>query len=234
MTEVMSAPPPPPASSSQTIDFAQPFRFVFDDPDWIKKIVIGGLFYLLSFLLIGLFFIGGYTVLLCRNVIRGVARPLPEWDDLGTYFVDGVKVLLICLLYALPILVVWLLLFGGAALSGSFENEDIGAIIAGMSGCVTLLMVLVILLYSLFLPAALLMFVATGSIAEAFNIRRIVRFVTNNPANYILAWLVYLVSNFLSQFGIVLLCIGVIFTAFWGVVVAAYAFADAYRLARVR
>lgn len=234
MTEVTTAPPPPPSASSQTIDFAQPFRFVFEDPDWIKKIVIGGLFYLLSFLLIGLFFVAGYAVLLARNVIRGVARPLPEWNDLGTYFVDGLKVFVICLVYALPILLVWFLMFGGAALSGALESEEIGAVVAGMSGCVTLLMVLFIFLYSLFLPAALLMFVATGTISEAFNVRRIVRFVVNNPANYILAWLIYLVSNFLSQFGILLLCIGVIFTAFWGVVVATYAFADAYRLARVR
>lgn len=224
----------PSSSSNQTIDFAQPFRFVFDDPDWVRKIAVGGLFYLLMFVFVGIFFVAGYAVRLGRNVIRGDARPLPEWDDLGEYFADGVKVFVITMVYALPLFVIWGFAMGGMALSGAFENEEAGALVAAFSGCWMLIMSLFALVYSIMLPSVLITFVGTGSMAEAFNVRRVMRFVVENPANYALAWLIYLVANFVGQAGFVLLCIGIVFTAFWSVVASTYAFADAWRLARVR
>ena len=43
-----------------------------------------------------------------------------------------------------------------------------------------------------------------------------------------------IVASFAAQLGFILLCIGVVFTAFWARTVAAYAFAQTYRLANVR
>jgi hypothetical protein len=226
--------PPPPPSSSQTIEFGRPFLFVFEDPDWIKKILIGGLFYLAAFLIVGIFFVFGYAVHLARNVMQGAPRPLPEWDDLGGIFVDGVKVTIVSLIYAVPLILVWLLLFGGMAAIGAFGEEQLEGPAAGMVGCFMPIFILLVLAYSVFLPAALLMYVASGSIGEALNMRKAIRFVINNPANYVLAFIINLIANFISQFGIILLCIGVLFTSFWAVLVSAYAFADAYRLAKTR
>src|SRR5687768_15580892 len=48
--------PPPPAPGTQ-FDFGKPFTYVFDDPRWLQKILIGGLFYLAGFLIVGWFFI---------------------------------------------------------------------------------------------------------------------------------------------------------------------------------
>lgn len=226
--------PPPTSSSSQTIDFARPFVFVFEDPDWLKKILIGGLFYLASILIVGIFFVGGYAVRLARNIIGGVARPLPEWDDLGGTLVDGVKVFLIALIYAIPIILAWLLAYGGMAAAGTVADERFAEPLTVLFGCMVPVFFLLVVAYSVFLPAVLLMYVATGSIGEALNIRKAVRFVVNNPANYILAYVVNLIANFLGQLGIILLCIGLLFTSFWALLVSTYAFADAYRLARVR
>ena len=54
-----SVPPPPAIPGRRTIDFGRPFTFVFEDPNWVPKILLGGLMYLLSFLLIGIFFVFG-------------------------------------------------------------------------------------------------------------------------------------------------------------------------------
>src|SRR6185503_1108289 len=76
MSEVASvAPPPPPpppvATETPSYDFGKPFSYVFDDPRWVNKILIGGLFYLAGFMIIGWFFVLGYMARTARNVIRG-------------------------------------------------------------------------------------------------------------------------------------------------------------------
>src|SRR5207249_3422683 len=57
---------PPPQSSSRDLDLGQGFRFFFEDPDWVKKILIGGVFMLLSSLIIGAIFVAGYGVHVLR------------------------------------------------------------------------------------------------------------------------------------------------------------------------
>ena len=46
-----------------------------------------------------------------------------------------------------------------------------------------------------------------------------------------LAIVVYLIARFIGGFGIMLLCIGVVFTAFWSFLITTHAFAQVYRLA---
>ena len=78
MTDVPVPPPPAPPLTTPPaaqLDFAKPFTFVFEDPRWLNKILIGGLFYLAGFLVIGWFFILGYVARLTRNVVGGVAQP---------------------------------------------------------------------------------------------------------------------------------------------------------------
>ena len=41
----------------------------------------------------------GYFVRLVRNVARGDERPLPEWDDLGGIFSDGLRAVAVYLAY---------------------------------------------------------------------------------------------------------------------------------------
>src|SRR5713226_7263081 len=98
-------PPPPPASSTQ-FDFLRPFTFAFDDPRWVPKILLGGVFALAAIFLVGIFFIYGYLARLVRNAINGVQYPLPEWDDLGEYFTEGVKLFVVGLIYAIPVVLI--------------------------------------------------------------------------------------------------------------------------------
>ena len=86
--------------TSRPLDFARAFRFVIEDPDWIKKILIGGVFTLLSAILIGRAV--RERVLRAAGAQRrpaGSERPLPEWDDLGGLFVDGLRAVAVYLVY---------------------------------------------------------------------------------------------------------------------------------------
>jgi hypothetical protein len=215
------------------LDFARPFRFVFEDPDWQRKIAIGALFTILSFLIVGIFFVAGYVVHVARNVMRGESRPLPEWDGkYGEYFSEGLRVAAVVFLYVLPLVLIWLFLAGGMAVLGLVGDENVAAAGGLVFGCSAAIIAVLGIVVSLILPAALLMYAATGSISAAFNFREIFEFIVDNVVNYVLAFIIHLVANFLSQFGIFLLCIGLFFAVFWANLVSAYAFADAYRIAK--
>lgn len=228
-------PPPPPSAPAAAVgfDFVAPFTYVFEDPRWIQKILIGGLFQLAAVLLIGVFFVLGYMARTTRNVVARMQYPLPEWDDLGGFFVEGAKLFVVGLIYAIPIVVIvcamFIPVFFVAVLGqGNETANNFAGIIPGCFGC---LIAPFSLAMAVWLPGALLMTIMTGEIGAAFEFGRIWNFIKGNLANYLLAVVVSLVARFAAQLGVMLFCIGVFFTAFWSVIVTAHAFAQAWRLA---
>src|SRR5438132_12444356 len=232
---VPEPPPPPPGSAGTSFDFLKPLTFIFDDPRWIQKVLIGGLFVIASFFIIGAFFLYGYCARLARNVIAWMQHPLPEWDDLSEYFGEGAKLFVVGLIYAVPLLAVFGVIFVPVMImSGSADNETVKSV-AGMSmSCVSCLIFPFALALALWLPAAMLMVVVSGDFKAAFDFRHIFDFIRANIGNYILAFIVWLVARFAAGLGFILLCVGIIFTMFWAFTVAAYAFAQTSRLATVR
>ena len=85
------------------MDIGSSFTYMFQDKDWIKKILIGGV---VGFIPIVNFAAIGYMIQIIRNVREGQTLPLPEWDEFGKYFVDGLWIFLIFLVWAIPIIVV--------------------------------------------------------------------------------------------------------------------------------
>lgn len=224
-------PPPPPAAPAPSgYDFVKPFGFVFQDPRWVGKILIGGLFEIASIFLIGIFFVMGYCARLARNVIAGLEQPLPEWDDLGEYFAEGLRLFVIGLIYVFPIIVVACIMFIPAALVSSSEHEFLQNLGGGMMACGWCLFFPISLALAIYLPAAFLFSVVEQNFAAAFDFARIFRFMRDNAANYILAFVVYMIARFAVPLGFIAFCIGVFFTGFWAFLVATYAFAQTYRL----
>lgn len=227
------------SAGGSTLDFAQALRFVFDDPDWIKKVLLGGLFGLLSSILIGLFFIGGYFVRLIQRTARGEARPLPDWDDLGGIFEDGLKAVALYFLYgvaaaAIPLAlgcVLGLLGGGASALLTGRSDSDVaaGAMFFGIIALYAMLAVSVIIVL-VFLPAAFVRMALTGRFGAGFEVREIVSFVGRNLGNYALSGLLYLVTSVVASFGWLLLCVGIFPAAFWSQCVLGWALGETARL----
>jgi len=196
--------------------------------------LIGGVFMLASIFIIGGIFVMGYLARLMRNVIGGVTAPLPEWDDLGDYFAEGLRLFGVALLYMLPIFVIAMAAIIPAAIAGSFRQEEIRQLGGGLAGCVWCLVVPLSLALSVWVPAALLFAVVEQNFAAGFNFRRIWDFIKGNVGNYILAVVVFIVARFAAGFGVILFCVGVFITVFWSMVVGAYAIADVYRLSSTK
>jgi len=94
--------------------------YPFKDPAWKKKLLIGMMLMLLSCLLfmIPSIFIFGYGARIAKKVADEGGDPvLPEWDDWGGLFVDGLRILVVCLVVSLPVMV--FILSGFFIISGS-------------------------------------------------------------------------------------------------------------------
>jgi hypothetical protein len=229
-----------PPASSDTIDFGRCFTFITEDPDWLTKVIVGGLFTLLSAVLVGVPFILGYWGRTVKNVAAGQQRPLPAWDDLGGIFSDGLRLVGVYLVYFIGIAVV-LGLIGGVLMvpfialgaSGALD-ESASGLIAALGGLGTLVLWVAIMLASLaalvYLPAALVRAALRDSFAEGFAWREVVGFIKANLGNYALSLVIYLVASFVSQFGMLLCCIGFFPAAFWAYQVLAYALGETVRL----
>lgn len=240
MSDVVAAPPPPPppppaAPAKRDFDFVRPLAFVFDDPQWISKILMGALFTLASIILVGIFIVYGYLARLVRQVIAGVERPLPDWVGIGDYLVEGVKLFIISLIYGMPVMLLFGLTIPFSVLSDAADVNDAarlaGSVFGAGLGC---LIIPVALATAAWVPAALLRAAALGDFAAGFDFRAIWAFIRANAVNYALAYVVWIVARMVVGFGLLLCCVGIFATAFWSMLVAGYAFAQTWRLATVK
>src|SRR5437763_6755918 len=168
-------------------DFLKPLTFVFEDPRWIRMLLMGALFSLASVVLIGIFFVNGYLARLVRNVVDGLERPLPEWTDLGDMFAEGAMLFVAALLYMIPLFFLVFLMFPFSVLT-NIDNP--ATEILGGGGLVILSLVLmpVGLAVAVWVPAALLHAAVRRDFRAAFEFRVIGSFLKNNALNYVLAY----------------------------------------------
>jgi hypothetical protein len=224
-------PPPPQPPSSSGYDVLRPFVFLFDDPRWMPKVMLGGLFVLLSTVVAGIPFLLGYIARMMRNIIAGDPRPLPEWDDLGEFFGEGLVLFGVSLIYMLPVSVLSILVAIPAAFVDNVTQPGLHEVGAGIVTCASCVVSMLSFVITLILPAAMLRVIATRRFGAAFELREVWVFITRNIGNYLLPLVTELVAYILSFAGLALLCVGVIFTFFWAVLVAGYAFATVWRAA---
>jgi hypothetical protein len=174
------------------MDVGKALGFVFEDEDWVTKILLGTVILLIP--IFGGLALMGYTIAVMRSVMADEPRPLPEWKGLGDYFIDGLKFWVATLVYALPIFVimcpfavVWLL----PALAGG--EEDLAAILAGISGVLSVglgcLAALYGILMGLLMPVVQIRYAETGEIGDCLRFGEMFRFLFGNLGSIIVSQL---------------------------------------------
>lgn len=229
-----------PRATNAGFDFGRAFTFVTIDPQWIKKLLIGGAFGLACALLVGIPFVLGYFARTLRNVAGGADQPLPEWDDLGSLFEEGLRLTAVYLVYVLGVLVVFGVLFAVLLLpviatSGSGKASDAMGALSAL-GLVALYggAMLVSLALAIYVPASLARTALRGSVSDGLAWRANLEFIRVNLANYALSLVGYLVASFASQVGFLLCCVGIFPAAFWSYLVLAHALGQTVRLSPQR
>ncbi|MBC7222762.1 MAG: DUF4013 domain-containing protein [Anaerolineae bacterium] len=211
------------------MDVGKSFTFMFEDKDWLVKILVGGVFGLLSMILIGLPFVMGYLLEVIRRVARDDPQPLPDWDNLGEKFVQGLVLMVILAIWLVP---VWIVLCGQLAITLPLgDNPDYEGLVAAVSICGSCLTILWSLVVAIFTPAIFTRYAVTGQFGSGFQFGEIWRFTTRNIVNILIAVVLSWVAGLLASFGVILCFVGVFLTWFWSVLVEAHLFGQVYRLA---
>ncbi len=177
------------------MDIQRAFTFFRDDEAWIKKVGIGIVMILLSWLILPAFMLGGYGVSVGRKVMNGKDIPLPEWN-FGQNLKDGFAVFAAGFVYMLPAL---LLMIVGGVLGGglaSIGDGDIGAFLGGGVGIIFFLLAFVWLLaMGLVSPALYVQYIREGTFGSMLNFSAVTDIVRGQLKNILMIFGVMIVVS---------------------------------------
>jgi hypothetical protein len=141
----------------------------------------------------------GYSM----KILRG-EKPAPEVEDWGTLFIDGIKYLIVALIYAIPLLIIWVILIGASAVA--IMSGDATAMMAafGTMAIGLLIMLVLAIIIAAFEIIGVVRFARTGSIGEAFNFGAILATIGK------LGWVPYIIA--IVVLGVVGIIFGIIVT----------------------
>lgn len=210
------------------MDYGKSFVFMFEDRNWVGKILIGALFTLLSFILIGLPFVMGYFLEVVRRAATGRSDALPEWDALGDKFVEGLVITVILLILALPLGLfscIW------SALGPAMEQarSDMALIYLLLFLAAFGLFLIYLVLYAVVTPAIIVRYALTRSFGASLDPGAIWHIMRANFGHYILVVVLSYAASSIASFGLILCVIGVVVTVFWSYLVQAHLYGQYYR-----
>ena len=189
------------------MDIGKALSYTFSDERWIVKLVIGGLLMLFSWLIVPLIFVIGYLVRIVRNVMAGFEHPLPEWDEWGDMFRDGLNLGIAYFIYMIPI---WILACCSLTVlaPAGFTEGDVSEMMAVLGGGTSLLLMCLMGLFALLVavlgPAITIQYAREGSIGACLQVGEVINITRTQLGNIILALLVLFGLNFvLGLLGII-------------------------------
>ncbi len=178
------------------IDIGRAIQHPFQDPQWLSKLGIGALINAVPILN----FAGtGYLIEQEINVKRGPDVPMPTWDKLGDMFMQGLKLVVVFFIFALPIIALSCILgfatAGIATVASVAEGSESASSAAGAGiTFVSLALSCLSIVYAVFFvylyPAIIIQFARTKDIAACLRIGEIFAIARKNSADYIMIFLV--------------------------------------------
>jgi hypothetical protein len=158
----------------------------------------------------------GYTL----RILRG-EKPAPEVENWGTLFIDGIKYLIIGLIYAIPLFIIMFLALAPvvvAAMSAGSPEAMTAIVTAALGTFLVGLVVFIIaaIIIGLFANIGIVRFARMGSMGEAFNFGAILATIGKiGWINYIIALIIMgiilgiveFICNIIPYVGIIILFI---------------------------
>ncbi|MFP4590184.1 MAG: DUF4013 domain-containing protein [Halobacteriales archaeon] len=168
-------------------------QYPMNRSNWLTTVIIGGLLWIFSFLLIPLFFVYGIAIRAMQRTMAGDDEP-PQFEDWGELLVDGVQAWLIGLIYTIiPLVLMWFIV--GTALVGAIVGGEgsLGAAVAGALFGV-LIVSIIALVFGYVASIAVVNFAREGTFGAGFDFDVIGQVVTST--DYLIAFIVVVVLFF--------------------------------------
>jgi hypothetical protein len=206
------------------MDIGKAFGFVFEDEEWVSKVLIGGLIFLIP--LIGQFAVIGYSFKVAQNVMQGNPRPLPAWSEFGDHLMRGFYAFVIQLVYGLPAVIlggIFACVTISAAAAAGQNSERAGAGIGLLGTCLIPLIIIVGLVSALLSYPAIGRYLATNSLGEAFKFGDVIAHARAHLGAWIMLLVVGILASFVGGLGAIACGVGVLFTYFYAYCVIGFA-----------
>ena len=214
------------------MDVGRAFTYVTEDPEWVKKVLIGGVIVLASMLLsliliglVGYILLLGYYVEVMRRVHAGTPTPMPEWDDLGGYITRGFIAAVGVLIWTLPFTLITCV----GIVIGSLINEDAGGVV--ILGTVCVLTPFLLALGIFVLPIVVARYAVTGDFNAMFQFSEVFAESRRILVPLLIVFVMSIVVSFVAYIGLIACFIGIAFTTHYAYLVHSYLIGDAYRQA---
>jgi len=186
-------------------DLARSFTYMFEDKNWLSKALVGAAFVLLSWFIIGIPFLLGYSIMLVRRSYEDNEVPLPEWENFGDLFTKGLILFVIGIILAIP------------------------AVILHFFPCGELLAMLYSLLVALVYPLIVGRYAITNDLNAVFQINEIIDMLRENIATLAAILIMQIIFWIIAMMGILALFIGILFTTFYAMLAVSYLYGKAYQ-----
>lgn len=210
------------------MEFSKAFSFVFNDTDWVKKILIIALVSLIP--VVGWLVLAGWGLEITRRIVVRDPSPLPELD-FGADIGRGFKLFVVALVYSLVIIVgsiVFGILNSAMANSSSSTTNTLAVL---LSCCFGLFAFIYGVALAFFLPAALGRLADTGKLGDAFRLGEIFGLVKAAPVPYLLVVVGTFISGAIAGLGLIACVIGVLATLVYSVAINSHLTGQAYLVA---
>lgn len=187
-------------SGAPSYNFGDNLTYMFQDPKWASKLLVGALVGLVPILN---FATSGYALKVVNNIRKDEWPPLPEWSgEFGKFFTDGLILFVIGLIYSIPL---WLigtasgvpLALLGAASDNRQISDGLGALF-GVTSCVIAVLGFVYLVALVFwLQGAIVNYAVRGNFGAAFAFSEIWAIVQKHVSRMILTVAAVVVASLL-------------------------------------
>ncbi len=224
-------------------DLGRAIVYTFEDPRDRGKIALACALFFVGALtagcLVGLLPLAillGYQRRVALAVAAGTDSPLPEMDRWGDDLREGLKMLVIRMLYGLPgafFLVGGYFLFFFAVMTSRNGEPHPAAILAFLLGFV--LGMPLMMLGQLLGALAVIRYVESGDLSTAFRPRELYRFARENLGSLLLTLVTSIAAGIAAYVvGLLLLIIGAYFTPGWTYLATGHAYGQVIRQHRIR
>ncbi len=220
------------------MDYGRSLTFMFEDPNWIGKMLIGALLILLGTILLPVLLIGlvlflplsGYMLKLVRQIMNGGGDALPEWDNFGDLLAEGFKLAAAWFIYGIPLLILEIpLLLSTLFTNGNHDVSVFGAFVSSSCGC---LVFIYSILLALVAPIILILLAKENRFGAAFDFNAIWDILKSHLGEIVIIVVIDLIAGLVAGIvGSILLLIGLFFTSFWVILVEAHLAGQLGRLA---
>ncbi|GAB4279892.1 MAG: hypothetical protein Kow0056_13670 [Coriobacteriia bacterium] len=179
------------------MDLMRGLKAPFSGPSWVSKMLIGVVVTLVPILN---FAFAGYLLEWQRRVAEGRDGELPDWDDLGRYWVRGAQMFVAALIYALPLIIIAGVGIVSVVLSAAagVGDEAAAASVLGMCGAIGIAVVLGMVV-GVFMFAAMTHFNFAQRFGAFFEFGEIWRRMRGNAGTYFGAFGMFIVINWVAN-----------------------------------